>query len=174
MDISIHAARMGCDCSSRYGSVITSPFQSTQPEWAATVNSLKLCQWRFVFQSTQHKRAATLLRGYAAAEHGIPIHAAQEGCDPQWSYSGRIYTVFQSTQPKRAATMSYLLLKLSQFQFQSTQPKRAATVAVLQVDRQDEFQSTQPKRAATSFLYQCVLNGSTFQSTQPKRAATKY
>ena len=101
--ISIHAARMGCDLCGvirpEFYLVDFNPrspnglrlrcqktctkktkFQSTQPEWAATIISAHFTQI-FKFQSTQPEWAAT--RANLAKIHAIviSIHAARMGCD---------------------------------------------------------------------------------------------
>ena len=60
MDISIHAARVGCDVHRFPVCQLHTKFQSTQPEWAATVHCTT-CAAVLTFQSTQPERAATWL-----------------------------------------------------------------------------------------------------------------
>ena len=125
-DISIHAAQEGCDGNPRFGAMVRTIFQSTQPKRAATRavppvlrpsadfnprsprglrhttfshkrirsnfnprsprglrqilrNSKRT--FRFRFQSTQPKRAATTAFSKISCPPCISIHAAQEGCD---------------------------------------------------------------------------------------------
>ena len=56
--ISIHAARMGCDCWKLSEDERIYLFQSTQPEWAATINAFNEMEAK-LFQSTQPEWAAT-------------------------------------------------------------------------------------------------------------------
>ena len=42
IDISIHAARMGCDSRIEPDEDLTKAFQSTQPEWAATIFKIQI------------------------------------------------------------------------------------------------------------------------------------
>ena len=81
--ISIHAARVGCDLYPNHVIAKHIQFQSTQPEWAATM----------VFVSTGNKVR-------------ISIHAARVGCDTWVLCQVRIKTKFQSTQPEWAATVA--------------------------------------------------------------------
>ena len=80
-DISIHAARVGCDLLFASGSAVLTRFQSTQPEWAATLPVFqKVLACRYF-----NPRSPSGLRLTAAqlvAEFGyISIHAARVGCD---------------------------------------------------------------------------------------------
>ncbi len=59
LNISIHAARVGCDQSVILPPDCFTAFQSTQPEWAAT-GSNGLIKKPSEFQSTQPEWAATL------------------------------------------------------------------------------------------------------------------
>ena len=79
-----------------------------------------------LFQSTQPKRAATVINPAYTLQSFISIHAAQEGCDKIVTNCSHISLRFQSTQPKRAATAN-AAMTLKPRVFQSTQPKRAAT-----------------------------------------------
>ena len=58
LDISIHAARMGCDVDVTDMPLKVFPFQSTQPEWAATEVVEDAISFN-AFQSTQPEWAAT-------------------------------------------------------------------------------------------------------------------
>ena len=104
-DISIHAARVGCDYRLPVYQVLPAQFQSTQPEWAATTYTKGL-KGLSLFQSTQPEWAATQRR-YAEVnlfgnfnprspsglrqpveviiypKGAISIHAARVGCDHQ-------------------------------------------------------------------------------------------
>ena len=101
-------------------------FQSTQPKRAATVLDPATFKIGSLFQSTQPKRAATVMTTYIDPAVVISIHAAQEGCDVKAQSYLQFLSVFQSTQPKRAATLLPVHGVLTII-FQSTQPKRAAT-----------------------------------------------
>ena len=104
-NISIHAARVGCDCFCQTSAGAACAFQSTQPEWAATT-LLSLARW-----TVQHfnPRSPNGLRLYMTIKeikrHEISIHAARMGCDI--CRSSRICRAipFQSTQPEWAATV---------------------------------------------------------------------
>ena len=107
LDISIHAARVGCDASNRSLRRKTVVFQSTQPEWAATVaNKLQKyapkisihaarvgCdsrrqnrQRRYQYISIHAARvgcdAVTCIKRFVFV---ISIHAARVGCDTRWA-----------------------------------------------------------------------------------------
>ena len=56
-------------------------FQSTQPKRAATVLIFPTTSGGIKFQSTQPKRAATRRVFPKIGDKYISIHAAQEGCD---------------------------------------------------------------------------------------------
>ena len=56
------------------------PFQSTQPEWAATTQKFKQVLFG-LFQSTQPEWAATICKVMPNAFVDISIHAARVGCD---------------------------------------------------------------------------------------------
>ncbi len=57
--ISIHAARVGCDATFPATMLHLWQFQSTQPEWAATLSQNGLIRAGVEFQSTQPEWAAT-------------------------------------------------------------------------------------------------------------------
>ena len=84
--ISIHAARVGCDCVNKKPLYTYYRFQSTQPEWAAT-DIIKTVYSSLV----------------------ISIHAARVGCDRRAEIVLRAGILFQSTQPEWAATAEHLL-----------------------------------------------------------------
>ena len=80
-EISIHAARVGCDCKCKTLLKRRQKFQSTQPEWAATVlSSLPVKRYK-KFQSTQPEWAATCVYMLDDGDGSISIHAARVGCD---------------------------------------------------------------------------------------------
>ena len=103
--ISIHAARMGCDFAALFAVPQKHIFQSTQPEWAATIsgNLIRLNPSDFnprspnglrrwtqtktkaalcIFQSTQPEWAATFIPFFIICfTNLISIHAARMGCD---------------------------------------------------------------------------------------------
>ena len=102
--ISIHAAQEGCD-----------------------VKAQSYLQFLSVFQSTQPKRAATLL----------PVH-------------GVLTIIFQSTQPKRAATNDIAEYDSSPNNFNPRSPRGLRPAVLIScIVFIIKFQSTQPKRAAT-------------------------
>ena len=81
-NISIHAARVGCDRTLRIISITLRTFQSTQPEWAATIINSSFAAF-IQFQSTQPEWAATGDIDYCidCGKEYISIHAARVGCD---------------------------------------------------------------------------------------------
>ena len=147
--ISIHAARVGCD-RIRIVSYLSRhlQFQSTQPEWAATIENL-IIQGQWLFQSTQPEWAATLqwqsigrqvkfqskqpewaatrFKFNPLSEDDISIHAARVGCDYNSCSSQLTQLKFQSTQPQWAATYDFCPTEYYLI-FQSTQPEWAATL----------------------------------------------
>ena len=124
-DISIHAARMGCDCCVAFSAAGTDDFNPRSP------NGLRQEGWRIKisackFQSTQPEWAATDIAIVRRQDDVISIHAARMGCDSETGSFAMARTAFQSTQPEWAATCTkkqpYML-----WIFQSTQPEWAAT-----------------------------------------------
>ena len=95
---------MGCDKNSTGRNLRILEFQSTQPEWAATLlPTLKAasttisihaarvgCDWRLLLLTTLMTQ--------------ISIHAARVGCDKYGYEVVEIIVKFQSTQPEWAAT----------------------------------------------------------------------
>ena len=59
-EISIHAARVGCDIKFTIPGRLPGIFQSTQPEWAATKRRGRNSYGQKQFQSTQPEWAATI------------------------------------------------------------------------------------------------------------------
>ena len=125
--ISIHAARMGCDRGGLYGIGDGPKFQSTQPEWAATVciivcpvaalyfnprspNGLRLRHKDFRLVPCHISIHAARMgcdkstSSKISAPHTISIHAARMGCDQKPQHFSGAVRLFQSTQPEWAAT----------------------------------------------------------------------
>ena len=103
-EISIHAARVGCDLYIFLSLQYFLGFQSTQPEWAATIADYKNNSVKANF----NPRSPSGLR---------------QSFDKQYRTEGK----FQSTQPEWAATdFKSSVINIST-QFQSTQPEWAAT-----------------------------------------------
>ena len=124
-------------------------FQSTQPEWAATLLCIGIYPLRR-FQSTQPEWAATLGQQTVSDPDGnISIHAARVGCDGNMGDSKEEVLKFQSTQPEWAATSKSGLTRSTCSIFQSTQPEWAATAEHFLWVMTNIFQSTQPEWAAT-------------------------
>ena len=147
--ISIHAARVGCDLkvcvlahiikyfnprspsglrlldASEY--VIADLFQSTQPEWAATVwytiNSKRCVE----FQSTQPEWAATFSSAFHTHLNSISIHAARVGCDDVLNVEGLDTTIISIHAARVGCDNIPLCNLISPLLFQSTQPEWAAT-----------------------------------------------
>ena len=94
----------GCRCNSKR-------FQSTQPEWAATVTRIKSDS----FSSNFNPRSPNGLRLFAprlrVSNIAISIHAARMGCDKLYPASLANCCIFQSTQPEWAATDFFLCRK---------------------------------------------------------------
>ena len=104
-EISIHAARVGCDRFSFASKNNLKRFQSTQPEWAATC-AAKATSSSFSFISIHAARVGCDADVWQATnlQYSISIHAARVGCD---NTTGGVYvynSLFQSTQPEWAAT----------------------------------------------------------------------
>ena len=128
MQISIHAARVGCDSKAQTSQAWTRYFNPRSPSGLRPelFRSIEGCCGNFnprspsglrlacqrnkggslEFQSTQPEWAAT---GYGASNNPaavISIHAARVGCDCKCLCSCRWRKKFQSTQPEWAATIS--------------------------------------------------------------------
>ena len=101
--ISIHAARMGCDCNGHHTRYCLSHFNPRSPNGLRHNNG----KWRKVvelFQSTQPEWAATANYVFDLKNAEISIHAARMGCDILEVDAPEKYYLFQSTQPEWAAT----------------------------------------------------------------------
>ena len=101
--ISIHAARVGCDYLETCWRNGSKKFQSTQPEWAATITRLHCWNWLW-FQSTQPEWAATAFTKSIIKLGKISIHAARVGCD-----SIRINCNYYSFYSYKSAKLTFLL-----------------------------------------------------------------
>ena len=146
--ISIHAARVGCDSIFLLNHLSKTKFQSTQPEWAATLwaqiktgvmyisihaarvgcdkDTAKQMQQQSDFNPRSPSGLRRLMQLIKVKVGSISIHAARVGCD-QYAKLGVDMTLpFQSTQPEWAATQITGLASLFK-EFQSTQPEWAAT-----------------------------------------------
>ncbi len=145
-------------------------FQSTQPEWAATVSVIAqqtsriisihaarvgcdiaigrgtFATYNFNPRSPSGLRPVPPIKLPAIA---ISIHAARVGCDCSAFSRVILRPIFQSTQPEWAATYIPIHNKLPTCRFQSTQPEWAATPIGLNLRSPFLFQSTQPEWAAT-------------------------
>ena len=147
-------------------------FQSTQPEWAATVATFRYSFKRRLFQSTQPEWAATAALPFRPQVQTISIHAARVGCDKRGDgasatgsdfnprspsglrlytgYNGFTMTIFQSTQPEWAATPFTLRLCSHFLYFNPRSPSGLRHTAKENPANAMQFQSTQPEWAATS------------------------
>ena len=98
-------------------------FQSTQPKRAATLVLKQKYTLLKSFQSTQPKRAATRDARANVEKLLISIHAAQEGCDTMFNPQILMQIIFQSTQPKRAATAAHWRTLTLMFYFNPRSPR---------------------------------------------------
>ena len=80
-DISIHAAQEGCDGISYKLLHHLNAISIHAAQEGCDQKQLAVLPVRYLFQSTQPKRAATCTVQYVHKKAGISIHAAQEGCD---------------------------------------------------------------------------------------------
>ena len=96
---------MGCDLLQRFLYKRLRIFQSTQPEWAATIDEANKALSEVRFQSTQPEWAATFDGDVGGLPSIISIHAARVGCDICLYYALVFVLRFQSTQPEWAATI---------------------------------------------------------------------
>ena len=215
--ISIHAARVGCDnflCyyfttlfyfNPRSPSGLRLPlrqspdavfqFQSTQPEWAATINPFTCCNFAVLFQSTQPEWAATVCRCFCTGFTSISIHAARVGCDSAVISRSIIRRYFNPRSPSGlrqvadAAEYAGSMISIHaarvgcdqnhilnaccrNFDFNPRSPSglRQPAKDMAQAARLI-FQSTQPEWAAT-LTENDGIQTAIFQSTQPEWAAT--
>ncbi len=151
---------------------------------------------RFVFQSTQPEWAATVHSSSVPLLLMISIHAARMGCDSTNFKSLSIFSGFQSTQPEWAATSFFylflpviiisihaarmgcdcldLIIKVTGMIFQSTQPEWAATKPPKR--RRKSVGHFNPRSPNGLRLRYCFFmhRRVQFQSTQPEWAATLY
>ena len=78
--ISIHAAQEGCDKGVRtWTKAISISIHAAQE--GCDILTLQIVMMPKQFQSTQPKRAATIIAEIKRLSQRISIHAAQEGCD---------------------------------------------------------------------------------------------
>ena len=191
--ISIHAARVGCDCVDQYICSSLTVFQSTQPKRAATSSYPKSLGF-VIFQSTQPKRAATRKRfaNCAYRRHFNP--RSPRGLRP--SAGNGAFASLSDFNPRSPRGLRRILRRKQQngksisihaaqegcdyaaaaldrdFQFQSTQPKRAATRALLAAICSFRYFNPRSPRGLRLNLFGDNQFTNLFQSTQPKRAAT--
>ena len=118
--ISIHAARVGCD--SRWKLLFTrrEQFQSTQPEWAATINAkyrqrnaiisihaarvgcdINVTTLMLLIPISIHaaRVGCDLIFVDKPTRNGISIHAARVGCDPFVNHSDQAADNFNPRSP---------------------------------------------------------------------------
>ena len=139
---------MGCDLHFKVYNEIIERFQSTQPEWAATIDEL-----------SENVKAF------------ISIHAARVGCDLEevLVFVRKIY--FNPRSPSGLRPVPPVLQGCD-FIFQSTQPEWAATIYVrVHIDGTWDFNPRSPSGLRPS-LFRIILVFLLFQSTQPEWAAT--
>ena len=103
LHISIHAARVGCDTLTRKHTHFLTIFQSTQPEWAATK-----------------------LNHIETGIENISIHAARVGCDRRTRRTVISTEYFNPRSPSGLRLFAIIMPKMICI-FQSTQPEWAAT-----------------------------------------------
>ena len=120
------------------------PFQSTQPEWAAT---------------TKAGRRKKYLK--------ISIHAAQEGCDGNAHIPLALAIIFQSTQPEWAATAVGFSVCFRRKYFNPRSPSGLRLIVQSSDELWTLFQSTQPEWAATSITDRLHITVAHFNPRSP-------
>ena len=101
--ISIHAARVGCDTTRPTTATRRKDFNPRSPSGLRQ----HFGNWPHSsakFQSTQPEWAATVLKACNCVKSDISIHAARVGCDCSLLWKIKRQILFQSTQPEWAAT----------------------------------------------------------------------
>ena len=168
--ISIHAPRVGRDCTPSLKTLPTMRFQSTRPVWGATSILARQwgCFWNFnprapcgarllvkftakitaIFQSTRPVWGATTFDGGIDYGNLISIHAPRVGRDRMDFAISAIERIFQSTRPVWGATWRKSAAELDK-SFQSTRPVWGATLILLLINLLPVFQSTRPVWGAT-------------------------
>ena len=125
-------------------------FQSTQPEWAATQQSIA--------------------DGIADV---ISIHAARVGCDTGRQRLNTEWGYFNPRSPSGLRLIARISTFCGLLKFQSTQPEWAATVfPLLQPAVKENFNPRSPSGLRQKWIW-CLALWRIFQSTQPEWAATK-
>ena len=152
--ISIHAARVGCDKLKVKWLGNSVYFNPRSP--SGLRHSGNSCECRLIdFNPRSPSGLRPELRRQARPAVIISIHAARVGCDVLFAALFSSFRIFQSTQPEWAATLKHMRWQRTRT-FQSTQPEWAATFNRLWQDALVQpFQSTQPEWAAT-VVTQCV------------------
>ena len=102
-DISIHAARVGCDLLFLGHECHFPLFQSTQPEWAATETAGNGMGGFYISIHAARVGCDRNIKNIGNLRR-ISIHAARVGCDDLNSLKKCGLNIFQSTQPEWAAT----------------------------------------------------------------------
>ena len=146
--ISIHAARVGCDMNVRYSAAVPAGFQSTQPEWAATISDVVTRIGPLDF----NPRSPSGLR--PSSPNSFTTKFTFQSTQPEWaatsSYPKSLgFVIFQSTQPEWAATKLFVSLCLLNFDFNPRSPSGLRLRLVRSLINCLLFQSTQPEWAAT-------------------------
>ena len=148
-EISIHAARVGCDLNASDNAFMQFVFQSTQPEWAATMTSLGYNPDGTQFQSTQPEWAATVISYNHKLGVFISIHAARVGCDHQASKYLRSIRQISIHAARVGCDIRFLFLRASLVYFNPRSPSGLRHHTLYALGQVRRFQSTQPEWAAT-------------------------
>ena len=98
-NISIHAAQEGCD-RINIQKRMTHAISIHAAQEGCDMKRYKTIRMKLKFQSTQPKRAATLLSTASAAVSVISIHAAQEGCDVSPGLCTLTFSDFNPRSPR--------------------------------------------------------------------------
>ncbi len=126
--ISIHAARMGCDVARFSSASPTSTFQSTQPEWAATRRAANQAACNSDFNPRSPNGLRHRAQCYLHYPNRISIHAARMGCDIGCKHFEYRRTGISIHAARMGCDVPVMIAMLRCTKFQSTQPEWAATM----------------------------------------------
>ena len=130
--ISIHAPRMGRDCSSQHPQACGRHFNPRAPYGARQPRTLYVHR-PHEFQSTRPVWGATVLFCRSAFVCGISIHAPRMGRDSYAAMRDEPEPRFQSTRPVWGATKMVIGERL-RLLFQSTRPVWGATIGIREME----------------------------------------
>ena len=146
-------------------------FQSTQPKRAATVLNLTL-EHPIPFQSTQPKRAATSCRSACLCLNDISIHAAQEGCDEIAPCLAPLILISIHAAQEGCDNGKRLLECLQYISIHAAQQGGGRSVLLFASRPLSYFNPRSPRGLRRCAGHSVSVAFVVFQSTQPKRAAT--